>query len=54
MAAEGITRDYIYMPLNFSAGTFTGGFHTSGLKLGGKEKMILSAMSLTLVRAKSP
>jgi len=47
VAAEGITRSGVKMPLNFSGGTFVGGLHTSGSKFGGKDRMILSA-SLTL------
>ena len=52
VAVEGITRERISIPLNFNDSAFTGGIHTSGSKFGGKEKMILSATALTLVRAK--
>lgn len=52
VAAEGINRERVMMPLNFSGDAFKGGVGTSGSKFGGKDKMILSAMSLTLVRSK--
>jgi len=48
VAAEGIAREHVKMPLNFSGGSFKGGVNTSGSMFGGKDKMILSAMSLTL------
>jgi hypothetical protein len=51
VAAEGITRSSVKMPLNFSGGTFAGGVNTSGSDFGGKEKMWLAAMSLNLVRS---
>jgi hypothetical protein len=51
VAAEGIKRERVMMPLNFTGGVFKGGVNTSGWKLGGKDNMILSAMSLTLVRS---
>jgi hypothetical protein len=52
VAAEGITRKSVSIPLNFSGGVLAGGAHTSGSKFGGKEKMILSAMSLRLKHSK--
>lgn len=52
VAAEGITRESVSIPLNFIGGAFVGGVHTSGSKFGGKEKMILSASSLTLRHSK--
>jgi hypothetical protein len=48
VAKESITRSRVSIPLNFANGTFVGGINTSGLMFGGKDKMILSAMSLTL------
>jgi hypothetical protein len=48
VAAESIKQDSVSIPLNFKGGAFVGGVHTSGSKFGGKEKMILSASSLTL------
>jgi hypothetical protein len=54
IAAEGITRSHVKIPLNLSNGSLTGGIHTSGAKLGGKDHMILSAAGLTLNRADGP
>ena len=51
VTSEGITRDRVSIPLNFTGGAFAGGIHTSGSKFGGKEKMILSAHSLTLTHS---
>jgi hypothetical protein len=51
VAVEGITRERVMMPLNFSDGSFKGGLNSSGSTFGGKDRMILSAMSLTLVRS---
>lgn len=51
IAAEGIKRSGVKMPLNFTRGTFVGGVHTSGWLAGGKEGMVLSASSLVLTRA---
>ena len=57
VAAEGITRDKIYIPLNLKDDTFVGGINTSGSlcvfssEKTMKEKMGLSAMSLKLVRS---
>jgi hypothetical protein len=48
VAAEGITRGSVSIPLNFIGGELAGGVHTSGSKFGGKKRMILSASSLTL------
>lgn len=54
VAREGIIRSRVNMPLNFRGGSFVGGLHTSGSKLGGKERMILSATGLSLNRATRP
>jgi hypothetical protein len=51
VAAEGITRSSVKMPLNFSNGTFVGGVNTSGSHFGGKKSMWLAAGSLKLVRS---
>ena len=51
VAAEGITRESVSIPLNLVGGALVGGMHTSGSKFGGKEKMILSASPLTLKRS---
>jgi hypothetical protein len=50
VAAEGISRAGVSIPLNFRDGRFTGGLHTTGSKFGGKETMILSASALKLSR----
>jgi len=52
VAAESITRKRVMMPLNFNGDAFKGGVGTSGSMFGGKDKMILSAMSLILVHTK--
>jgi hypothetical protein len=54
IAAEGITRSRVKIPLNLAGGTLRGGVHTSGSKFGGKEQMILSAAGLTLSRTCLP
>jgi len=51
VAAEGISRPRVKIPLNLNGGTLSGGLHTSGSKFGGKDQMILSAAGLTLKRA---
>lgn len=52
IAAEGITRPRVKIPLNLSGETLTGGIHTCGSQFGGKEQMSLSAAGLTLNRAR--
>jgi hypothetical protein len=47
--SEGITRSGIKMPLTFSGGNFTGAIHTTGSKVGAKQRGILTAR-LTLAR----
>ena len=54
VAREKIHRSGVSIPLNFSGGAFVGGVHTSGTHLGGKERMVLSAGSLTLHRTNAP
>lgn len=54
VAAESITRSSVKVPVNFRGGTFVGGVHTSGSKVGGKDRMILSAASLKLTLTRSP
>lgn len=51
VAAEKISRSSVSIPLNFQNGSFTGGLHTSGSKLGGKKAMKLSASGLKLDRS---
>ena len=47
---EKIKRDSIRIFLNFERPFLEGGFHTSGSKFGGKEKMILSGSGLKLIK----
>ena len=54
VAAESITRSGVKVPLNFTGGNLIGGVHTSGSKVGGKDRMILSAASLKLTRTRNP
>jgi hypothetical protein len=48
VAAEGITRSSVMMPLNFDGGLIKGGVATSGAWFGRKNYMILTARSLKL------
>lgn len=43
VAAEGISRSGVNIPLNWTGNGFKGGLHTTGNKFGGKKAMILSA-----------
>ena len=52
VAAEGITRSKVYIPLNFTDGIFAGGVNTSGTDFGGKNSMCLAAAHLKLIRSK--
>ncbi len=47
---ENIQRESIRIFLDLNNYFLTGGFHTSGSKFGGKEKMILSGSSIKLVK----
>jgi hypothetical protein len=47
---EKIKRDSIRIFLDFQKPFLIGGFHTSGSKFGGKEKMIVSGNSVKLVK----
>jgi hypothetical protein len=51
VAAEGITRERVKIPLNFNGSAFQGGVNTSGSNFGGKASMWLAARSLELVRS---
>ncbi len=59
VAAEGITRDRVFIPLNFNDGVFAGGIITSGASClfssekTRKEKMALTAVDLKLIRSQS-
>lgn len=50
VASESIERAAFSMPLNLDGGELKGGMHTSGSKIGGKDRMILSARALVLKR----
>jgi len=47
---EKIRRESIRIFLDYKESSFTGGFHTSGSKFGGKEKMVLSGSRVKLVK----
>lgn len=51
VAAEGIRRERVKLPLDFNGSTFKGGVNTSGSNFGGKARMWLAAMSLELARS---
>ncbi len=52
VAAEGIDRSGVMIPLNLSGGNLKGGVNTTGWKFGGKKKMCLAAASLRMVRSR--
>ena len=52
VAAEGITRSSVAIPLNFKDGMFEGGVNTSGALWGGKKSQGFVAQGLKLVRSK--
>jgi hypothetical protein len=47
---EKIKRESIRIFLDFEKPFFSGGFHTSGSKFGGKEKMVLSGINIKLIK----
>jgi len=51
VAAEGITRSRVMIPLNFDGGKFAGGLGTSGWPFGGKKGMPFTVRNLTLHRS---
>ncbi len=53
IAAEGIRRSRVKMPVNFDGKEFTGGFGTNGRKFGGKKSGELRAASLILKKRTS-
>jgi hypothetical protein len=53
VAAEGITRSGVNVPLTFTNGMFKGTVHTTGWEVGGKEHMILTA-PVRLARTNAP
>ena len=50
IAAEHVVRDGVSIPLDSRDGTLIGSVHTTGDKVGGKDRMILTAARLTLRR----
>lgn len=52
ISSEKVSRESVSIPLNFQKGAYVGGLHTSGGKIGGKEKRMLSAAGLKLSRVK--
>lgn len=50
IAAEGIKRTGVTMPLSWTGSDFEGAVHTNGRKFGGKEHMGLTAFHLVLRR----
>lgn len=48
--SEKITRESIRIFLDYENNFLVGGFHTSGSKRGGKEKMILSGTGIKLIK----
>jgi hypothetical protein len=51
VAAEGIAREQVLIPVNHQSGRLVGGLHTSGNHVGGKADMVLSAADLVLEAA---
>jgi hypothetical protein len=51
VAAEGITRREVFIHLRFDEAHLSGSLATSGSKMGGKESMVLTTISLRLVRS---
>ena len=50
IAAEGIRRTRVTMPLTWTRSTFEGALHTDGRMFGGKDAMGLTAFDLVLRR----
>ena len=50
VAAEGITRASVKMPLDFADGHFDAGVNTSGSMFGGKKTMVFTAFFVKLTR----
>lgn len=50
IAAEGVTRSEVKIPLNWTGSEFQGSVHTDGASFGGKQRMVLSASRLVLRR----
>jgi hypothetical protein len=52
IAAEGVCRDSVKIPLNWSEGHFTGGLQTNGTIAGGKNRMVFTVSNLSLLPAR--
>jgi hypothetical protein len=50
IAAEGVTRSEVKIPVNWTGSEFRGSVHTDGSSFGGKNRMVLSASRLVLRR----
>ena len=51
IASEGVTRDGVTLMLSGRNSQLTGGMHTTGSKSGGKQRMVLSVVEITLNRS---
>lgn len=51
VAAEGISREKVFIHLRPEDAHLSGSLATSGSKIGGKENMVLTAISLRLVKS---
>ena len=54
IAAEGITRSGVNIPLTFTNGCFKGSVHTTGWEIGGKKHMRLTAGLKQLTKTEEP
>lgn len=54
VAPEGIMRARVKIPFNLNDGRGVGGLHTNGAKVGGKQRMALSATKLILKHRHCP
>ena len=50
IAAEGVARSEVKIPVNWTGSEFRGSVHTDGTSFGGKDRMVLSASRLVLRR----
>ena len=50
IAAEGVARSEVKIPVNWTGSEFQGAVHTNGSSFGGKDRMVLSASRLVLRR----
>lgn len=51
IAAEGVCRDSVKIPLDWNKGHYTGGLQTNGALTGGKDRMMFTVGGLSLVPA---